>query len=405
MTTTTKKSSILLYFAAFIFMLMEARCWIGFGLRFILPFIILSFLTLLTIFSGKKFVFKRRYVFFSLLYMFSLWITGHVWEQNINGLLYITISAVNVLLLLSIPDEDKDYMFFCWIKWFGYLMIPSFLLYFITMFVSLPSLGIVYADYGQGAVTELSFQNFFFFLLPIGESYSNSFHRFNGPFIEAGDLGCISAFLLYAARYDFKHYSGLKYIAVALFATLSLAGWLITAIGYVLHMFEQDRLKGRSLYAIIVLILGVYIFGSFYNQGDNFINNAILSRLQTDEEMGFSGNNRTSLLKMGAFYEMWSNPEVLWLGYGEKDLEAFNEKGNGAGFISQVVATGLIGVISMLLPFLLFSLKSNVKKYACFFFVIFCFYFFQRSDLWLAYIISYIFGIVIDERNKIAFQQ
>lgn len=401
----TKNSSILFYLAAFVFMLMEARCWIGFGFRFILPFLILVGLTMLGLLGGIKFEFKRRYIIFSVLYLFSLYFTGHVWEQNINGLIYVVISAVNVLFFLSIPDDTKDNMFSSWIKWFGYLMIPSLIIFFITIFTSLPSIGIVYADYGQGAITELPFQNYFFYLLPIGENFSSGSHRFNGPFIEPGDLGCICAFLLFAARYDFKRYKGLKYIAVALLATLSLAGWLMTAIGYLLHMFDQNRLKGRSLFAIVILILGVYIFGTFYNQGDNVINNAILSRLQSDDEMGFSGNNRTSLLKMGAFYEMWDNPDVLWFGYTTNDIEALNEKGKGAGFISQMVSSGLIGVVSMLLAFLLFSLKSSTRRFACFFFAIFILYFLQRTDLWVIYIVSYVYGIVINEQNKRLFQQ
>ena len=98
---------------------------------------------------------------------------------------------------------------------------------------------------------------------------------------------------------------------------------------------------------------------------------------------------------------MWDKPDVLFMGYDAGTIKALNdEKGSGAGFVSLFVSIGLIGVIATLLPFIVFSMTSYAKKYAWFFFALFCMYFFQRTDMWIAYLIPFVYGIVINERGK-----
>lgn len=401
MNSITNKTYSLFYFVTFFFMLMEARCWIGFGLKFFLPFIVFAVLVLLGITGNVRYQFKARYVVFAFLFLISTWLSGRVWTQNNNGYIVGTMPSINILMLLSLADEYKDDLLSHWVRWFGYMMAISLALYGITIFVDLPGLGIVYADYGEGAILDYPYQNYLFFIKSLSGTSDLGFNRFNGPFIEPGDLGCICAFWLIAARYDFKKYKGLKIVAISLFASLSLAGWFLAIVGFVLHLFEENRVKGSQLSFILFILIGVYLFGSFYNNGDNFINNAIFSRLESDDDTGFSGNNRTSLIKLAYFYDMWDKPDVLFMGYDAGTIKALNdEKGSGAGFVSLFVSIGLIGVIATLLPFIVFSMTSYAKKYAWFFFALFCMYFFQRTDMWIAYLIPFVYGIVINERGK-----
>ena len=75
------------------------------------------------------------------------------------------------------------------------ILIPGMIIYICSFFVNLPSLGIIQTHYGGDFYGEPCY-NYLFYLKPITVGATGMF-RFNGPLIEPGDLGCVSAFLLY----------------------------------------------------------------------------------------------------------------------------------------------------------------------------------------------------------------
>lgn len=350
--------------------------------------------------SGQlRLVFKRRYVIYAFI-VFFFNVMGVRAGSNINAYIYQLFLPTNILLVLCIPDDDKEYVLSKIIKWFGSIMFIGVLLYLANLVVGLPSLGVIKSDYGNIEISAGLFNNYIAYIKPLDSASTYSFLRFNGPFIEPGDLGCTAAFMLMAAKFDFKRYDKLIWIFIALIVSMSLAGYLLTIIAYFFVLFSQKKISKMTMIVTIICLFGIYFFGTFYNGGDNFFNEAILSRLQSDEETGFSGNNRNSLLKTEYFLNMFSDPQTLLFGYDAQTIEYLNESGLGAGFVNKAINVGMLGMIGLILPYLYIALTSSSKKYALLFFVFFLFYMYQRSEsTWICYIICYVYGIVINERR------
>lgn len=92
-------------------------------------------------------------------------------------------------------DRDKVYLLEYITKWYGYLMIPSLIVYALVSTVGLPHLGYQQAsdtswalDSGYGVC-----KNYIFYMQ---STFGDYVERFNGPFLEPGHLGMISALLI-----------------------------------------------------------------------------------------------------------------------------------------------------------------------------------------------------------------
>ena len=390
-------------FVIFIAFLMSMRCWIGFENRSTLFFYALPVLLIILQQAGKLcFLFTNRAVVFSLLLYavrlyFSLKAVGSL---NISGIINQAFLPISVLMILSIIDEQKKELLQYIVKWLGYIFVIGIVIHFVNSFVHLPSLGIIRTHYG-GSLYGADCYNYMF-CIELVQAEHNGLFRFSGPFIEPGDFGCVCAFLLYATRFDFKKYKNLKYILLAVIVSLSLGGYILTGFAYALYLSTQKRLSGKLFFGGVVLVLALYLFGSFYNGGNNIINTSILSRLQEAEFSSDATNGRTTAIKMAAYLEMWDNSELLWNGYDAGTVEVLNEEGNGlgSGYTNIVIEAGLLGLIGILLPYLYMTITSNEKRYSWLLFVLLIILLFDRSDLfWLSYIICYSYGIILYEHD------
>lgn len=107
-------------------------------------------------------------------------------------------------------------------------------------------------------------------------------------------------------------------LLVALVLTISLAGFVISAMGWVFIKLQEGKPIKRLFY--ILAVLGcIYWGGISYNGGRNVLNENILSRLQYDEDKGLSGNNRTSHLA-DAYFEQYTNNGQILFGVGNQTI-------------------------------------------------------------------------------------
>ena len=394
-----KASSVISYIFIYIAFLASSRCWIGFENRgvifnYILPFI------LLFLYAIRKYRIKgnpRNGIFSFLLYIALLYISIRAkGEITISSMINQSFLPLSYYLIISLVDAEKERLLNFFIKWTAIILLIGLLIYLCSFFVNFPSFGIIKTHYG-GDVYGTPCYNYLFFLKQI-EVGATGMLRFNGPFIEPGDLGCTLSFLLLAAQYDFKKYRYLKFLLIPLFFSFSLAGYCLTAFGYATNMCLKNKLSIKKLVFGIITLITVISFGTFYNGGDNYLNKSILSRLQDDNMQVGNVNGRTSMQKMEYFYFMLADPELLFLGYDKITMERLNETGLGAGIINQIVALGLISVLLFFSPFFYYSARSKCKKYSFFLFIFLALYAYQRFDLnILVVIMCYTFGIVIEE--------
>lgn len=398
---TNRLPSHFSYFLIFIAFLMSMRCWIGFENRSTIYFNILPILLMgLAVTGSFRFVHKNRYLIFSLLvYLSKMYVNIKTkGELDINGLVSQAIPSFTIYQILCIVDSKKDELIKYIVKWFGLIMIPGLIIYIITFVVPFPSFGIIKTHYA-GDFYGPTCSNYLFYLRQT-TGLSGMF-RFNGPFIEPGDLGNTAAFLLLAANFDFKKYKYLWAVFAGLIASFSLSGYLLCAFGYALVMFSKGRISMQRLVTGTSVVLFLYAIGLNYNGGDNYINQSVISRMSDVRFEEGQTFGRTTAIKMMYYMDMWKRPDVLYTGYDSKTVEMLNEEGRGGGFVNSMVAVGLIGVFSMVLPFLYLLISSKEKKYALLFFIMIIMYMFNRTDVfWFCIVICIVYGLVIHEREQ-----
>lgn len=395
------RSSKLVYFLLFIAFLISSRCWIGFDGRGTLFFYSLPVALLVLILLRKcRFRHQARYAVFSfLIYMARVYTMCRVkGSLDLLGMCNQAVLPFTIYLILCLEEREKESVLFYITKWMGWILIPGIIIYLISFLVTLPSFGIIQTDYGGNFYGDPCF-NYLFYIRPVTVG-ATGMYRFNGPLIEPGDLGCVSAFLLFATRFDFKRFKYLWAVFVSLILTFSLAGYLLTLFGYAAILMTQNKLSVSKLLIGLIIVLIVIIFGTYYNGGDNYVNNSILSRLQDEELSLDSTNGRLSSQKLEYYYSMFDNPSLLLFGYDKNTMSYLNDEfGAGAGFYSIVLSIGFFGVLLYVLPYLYLTLITKNRRYALLFLVFFVLYLYQRFDLfWISIILCYSYGLSISEK-------
>lgn len=312
--------------------------------------------------------------------------------NSIKSLLILATTLMTFWVIISLNVKDKyDCLNFITTA-FVVLMIPSLVLWLVNWFVPLPSFGTVRIDN-----TYQHYRPYTNHLIFVKSSMLSYGYRFNGPFLEPGHLGMMSAFLLYANKYNFKDKRLIGIIVVLLFS-LSLAGYVLAAIGYCFNKFVTDKRFILRVAGVIIVIIPIYFFSLTYNGGHNFLNERIIERLQYDEDKGFSGNNRVFGQIEDYYRFLLKSGKHFWTGYDKKTMKwlAESQESRGTGYVMFVVTNGFLGLIITSLFYIYYAASSKCKKYALLYFIYVCFVFWQRCyPFWTSWLICYVWGISI----------
>lgn len=302
---------------------------------------------------------------------------------------------IPIICIVFLTDKYKKNVIDNITKWYAWLVAVSILIYVLTLFVNIPNFGILSNGDRYG-----SFVNYIFYVKEFG-GFETGILRFGGPFLEPGYVGMMGAFLLFVNKFDLKRMD-LQVILLSVLLSLSLAGWVLAVIGFFEIEFYKGNINIKRVFSLSCLLVVFILFGFFYNNGDNVINNEILSRLAFDEEKGFVGNNRNMETMMEFFKSMWGNWDLILYGYpptafyGLADWETI-----GAGLDRFVVFHGLMGVLYVFLFYIISLFYAKDKKFALLFFVFILICFWQRTySLWFSWIICFHYSIIIQDMNK-----
>lgn len=382
----------LLYFLIFFSFLLSMRIWLGWEDRaYRLNMFIGIFALFLMLFKRIAFSFTRINIITFLVLVIAHFFCGY------KTSLFTPLYFLPYLVIICLNDIDKirclDYI----TQWYGYLMIPSIIVYALVSFVDLPYFGIQHAsnaDWAQVSGYGIC-KNYIFYMKSEFGDYAT---RFNGPFLEPGHVGMISAFLLFVNHFNFNK-KGMWYILIALLLTLSLAGYALLLIGFSLFLYYKHMIKTEYVILCFFLLFSFYLSAIYYNGGDNIINEKILSRLQYDEEKGFVGNNRVFGLIDIYYAALWTDTHTLLWGYPPKIIEWLSDNNSrGTGYIMSMCMHGLVGTSLSVLCYFVYAYMNKYKRYAvlCVFFVLFMFW--QRCyPFWSSWIICFIYGIVYEK--------
>lgn len=288
-----------------------------------------------------------------ICYLFSVLIYS---KFSLPSLVGTILKLYPIWILLSDKNNIEGNIRFIG-KGLAIILIPGIIFFLFKSYVSIPGLPISHPNSNSYV-----FLNSIFYIQNVNQDIAA---RFNSIFLEPGYLGTLLAFMLFAAKYDFSKWEN-KVLLVGLILSLSLASYIITLIGYVLYSIFIMR-KFRIVLSFVTLVIISYNVALEYNNGNNYLNNYIISRLQLDEEKGLVGNNRTG---QGTefYYQQALNNGTIWMGVGQHKVDQinrgsinYNENINGAGYKVYFVVRGIISALLFLL-FYVFLAKAICPK-------------------------------------------
>ena len=281
-------------------------------------------------------------------------------------------------------------------------MIPGIIIYFVLFYIDLPNLGMVTysqdiaqnSDYGYG-------YNYIFLIRPLSLAVGEFFERFQGPFLEPGFLGMMSAWLLYATDHNYSKKESWV-ILLSLILSFSLAGYILWLLGFIFSRFTKNNIKIIKVILYLILLLSAVFIIQNFNGGDNVFNNAILSRFELDKDLGIVGNNRTTITVHEMYDKMFDDVDLFLTGYNESYFDESDRSSIGNGYTLFFVKNGFFGLLLGWSFYLYLFFSSKNKKYAFFMFLFFCACFWQRTYItWFSWLICYSYPIFINEKRKI----
>ncbi|MDE7347753.1 MAG: hypothetical protein K2N48_13565 [Muribaculaceae bacterium] len=321
-----------------------------------------------------------------LIGMWYLYIDGPV-----MGLITI-LMYLPVVWLLQLPFEYKKDLLEFTTKWYAILLIPSLILYWVTLFINLPSLGeFVHPNY-------VPFTNYVFFIKTTFDY--GTLVRFNAFFLEPGHQALLSTFIMIANKFRFKACPWLWVLLASTIFSFSLAGYLLATMGYIL-LKVNTLLKG-----LIVGMLGALVIGAAisWSGGNNALNDLIISRLEQDSSKGIKGNNRFDSSTDHTYAKAVKHHD-LWVGVKEKtNMEMIA----GAGYKIYIINYGLIGVALSLLLYLSVIPARPDYRFTIAFLIVLALCFMQRAyPSWYSWLFPYVIGIYIakGEKERLLMQQ
>lgn len=339
----------------------------------------------------------------SVLFLYSL---AYICTFKLSVTFFIGLAMRIIPVWVMISSRESR----CLLNWitkaFVYILIPGLVLHVILLFKPLIiGYPIQYHDSVSG-----SFLNYLVLLKPL-YAYSESLqHRFYSVFLEPGYLGTLVAFLLYANNYNFKS-RDVKVLLLAEVFSMSLAGYIISFLGYIILKFSQHKSIRSCVFALLTLFFCYYVAIKF-NDGDNVINHLIVERLQPDEEKGIAGNNRAGEA-VDFYYERVISSEQVFFGMGVDEVARINgndgivdksTKINGAGYKVFIVTHGIVPMLVFFLFYLIAARNFCYinKRYSYGFVFLICITFMQAaypdSNAW---IIPFLLGVMSCQENTV----
>lgn len=396
----SSQKPIVLYFCIFLLFLDSMGFWIGWNDR---KAYIDLFLGIVIFFQMQSHKIGFSVSIRNLL-LISFLLVSHIVLSRSLSYGYVLGTFFPAIMILLLDDNHRacclQYIF----KWFAYLMIPSIIVYLLVELVGLPSLGQLNvfpeSEVHYGMESHYLIRDNYLFFTPF--TRDRDWERFCGPFVEPGHLGMMLAFLLFSTGFQIKK-NETKINLVALLLTMSLAGYLLTFLGYLFIKYERKDMSLIKIMSICFVLLSIYLTAIYYKDGNNLLNEKVVSRLEYDEENIIVGNNRVHREINLYLARMYTDTKLLLTGYDDKTITYLYMTGStGTGIKMWLVKYGLIGTLMAMMFYIveLFYCKNRRYVWLAFVFVFLMFY--QRSyPFWHSWIICYTYGLSLHNRKEI----
>ena len=270
--------------------------------------------------------------------------------QSILGILNFIRTLLVFIFVMTMTKYEKEKTVNLATTIYAYIMATSIVAYLLVIVgFKLPYSIIEKPD----SLFYPPFRNYRLFI--IGTAQSVFFQRFQSIFTEPGHLATISALFLYINRYEIKRKSVLV-IFISLLMSLSLAGYVLLILGYLIQMTARSKKIYITIFKITAVTALFFGIGVFYyiKYPDSMLSRLILRRFELDERKGIRGNNRTSK-NFNYFYEtkfLTSTGSIIW-GADLSEAQRFSLLGRGGNNSYKVFLLNY-GIISLILLFFMY---------------------------------------------------
>lgn len=326
---------------------------------------ILSIFLLITVYC-KQLIHTSRFVFTCICWLALIWIYDQFWVGNpsILSLIGMSITIANGVLIVMVKPDLRNKLLSIFIKTVK-ILVAIALIGWILFLAGLPMPH--YTD-----TSDPFYIHTIYFLFNLnGYPETQIIPRFAGQFLEPGHCGTMCIFILYIEKFNLRKIGNVILLLGVLFS-LSLAAYGLLVGSVILTLYNQRRYF--SLMVMFGLFIAIGLGAMAYNAGDNALNNAIVARLEMDDDGNIAGSNRTS----GSFdraYEKFLHSDNILLGVG---TDAFGKREDGSDNITLGCASykryfflrGIIGS-SLVVLFILFYLWKYRSRQAFGFFIVY----------------------------------
>jgi hypothetical protein len=282
-----------------------------------------------------------------------------------------TSSLVTILvffLLFFLEDDEKTSILNKTTTILYFILLISFPLWIFDLVVNeLPYFEMTYGAWkGDGGSNVL--RNHIFFI------EIEDYIRFYSIFDEPGVLGTLSAFLLFANKYNFRDRRIVTICIVSMF-TFSLAYFVLTVVGFLLfHKCNPSKILKPLL---LILITGVVLISFFDMWGT--IDGLIFQRISS---FNSSLGDRYSSTVNNLLYES-INSGAIFLGEGVDYLSQIDGV-SGAGYKFFLIENGIVGFL-LVFGMYLFKRKAFRNYSTNIYLLLFVLSFLQRPYLFTSW--------------------
>ena len=316
---------------------------------------------------------------------------------NINLYIFTIIGSLPLICLVFLKEEYLVDL----LSFFQKILVPILALGTVFWIAHLFGYDLPYEDIEYGVkedsdgnlVAQYTFENHYIYLVNTSwmlnlNSEIPTYFRFCSIFLEPGYTAILVMYLLFINQFDVKDRRNQVYL-LTLVLTLSLAGYLMTLFAFIAHKLQTSTRRIYVLVGLSIFLTIGYFFFLNYNDGHNAINEAVIERLQYDEENGIAGNNRTSEAMDDQFDAFLVSSDVIFGVRNSKLLEY------GVGYKPYLVKNGIIGMV-LFIMFLLYiaKIKNNYRSYILMILYLMMFARGQSSMFWVAVILVYMSGVM-----------
>ncbi len=308
--------------------------------------------------------------------------------MNFNSVVLTMLIVIFLSIIISFNDKIKIDLLQFFTKAFAYFLTLSLVAWILFLLgLSLPHYTTDFND------NHYIFENHYFFLFDI--TSGELLPRFSSIFLEPGQLGMITTFLICANKFDLKNKSVLIIFIATLF-TLSLAAYIMLITAVSIYMMIDSKKPIRNIMLGVLFITIFFVFFSTFNGGDNVINNLLFSRLKV-EDGNIAGNNRFTKDLDILYDQIMNTSDSLW-GIGLTEYEN-NSSAQGAGYKVFIIQHGLVCTLLVFL-FYFFIVMGNISKMAWILFITYILCFLQAAyPLWICELLLFITAIPTLKQN------